>query len=137
VLGHLIHGEKTDWIARARKCLAQGDEKKFEKFDRFAQFEESKGKTMTQLLAEFRQARVANLKSLDEMNLTEADLESVGIHPSFGEVTLKQLLSTWVAHDLDHLIQISRVMAKQYYDEVGPWMRYMRVMQPLQRYEQQ
>lgn len=135
VLGHLLHGEKTDWIARARKCLAEGDEKRFEPFNRFAQFEESKGKTVSQLLSEFRQARTANLKALDELQLDEEKLGSIGIHPKFGDVTLRQLLSTWVAHDFDHIIQICRVMARQYQDEVGPWKQYMRVMQPLVEYE--
>lgn len=136
VVGHLIHGEKDDWITRARKCLAEGEEKKFDSFDRLAQFKESKGKTMSQLLDEFRKARTANLSALDELEVDDAKLKSIGIHPMFGEVTLRQLLSTWVAHDLDHIIQICRVMAKQYYDEVGPWKQYMRVMQDLVPYEE-
>lgn len=135
VIGHLLHGEKADWIARARKCLAEGEEKKFVPFDRLAQFEESRGKTLDQLLSEFRQARTANLRALDSLKLDEKKLDSIGIHPKFGEVTLRQLLSTWVAHDLDHIIQICRVMAVQYKDEVGPWKQYMRVMQPLLEYE--
>ena len=136
VVGHLIHGEKDDWITRARKCFAEGEEKKFDSFDRLAQFEESKGKTMSQLLNAFREARTANLKALDEIEVDDEKLNSIGIHPMFGEVTLRQLLSTWVAHDLDHIIQICRVMAKQYYDEVGPWKQYMRVMQDLVPYEE-
>jgi hypothetical protein len=135
VLGHLIHGEKTDWIERVRRCLAEGDDRRFRPFDRFAQFDESRGKSVADLLSEFRKVRDANLKLLDELDLGEDKLDSIGIHPKFGEVTLRQLLATWVAHDLDHITQICRVMAKQYYDEVGPWRNYMRVMQPLVDYE--
>ena len=135
VLGHLIHGEKTDWIARAKKCLAEGEEKKFESFDRFAQFEESVGKTTVDLLARFRELRGANLQFIDELEIDEEKLKSIGIHPKFGEVTLRQLLSTWAAHDLNHIVQICRVMARQYHDEVGPWKQYMRVMQDVVPYE--
>ena len=135
VLGHLIHGEKTDWMARAKKCLAEGEEKKFESFDRFAQFEESVGKTTVDLLARFRELRGANLQFIDELEIDEEKLKSIGIHPKFGEVTLRQLLSTWAAHDLNHIVQICRVMARQYHDEVGPWKQYMRVMQDVVPYE--
>ncbi len=135
VLGHLIHGEKTDWMARAKKCLARGEEKKFESFDRFAQFEESVGKTATDLLERFRELRGANLQFIDDLEIDEEKLKSIGIHPKFGEVTLRQLLSTWAAHDLNHIVQICRVMARQYHEEVGPCKQYMRVMQDVVPYE--
>jgi len=128
VMGHLIHGESTDWIARMDIILSDGPNKIFAKFDRFAQFEESKGKTLTQLLDEFRTVRQKNIAYLKSKKLTEADLNKTGVHPAFGEVTLKQLLSTWTVHDLNHIAQISRVMAKQYATEVGPWIEYLRIL---------
>jgi hypothetical protein len=128
VVGHLIHGEKTDWIARLEIILGDGD-KHFKVFDRFAQFEESKGKSMQQLLNEFEAARKKNLEILRSKNINEVTLQYRGIHPKFGEVNLKQLLSTWTAHDLTHIAQITRVMAKQYKKEVGPWIEYMRALQ--------
>ncbi len=128
VIGHLIHGEKTDWSQRMEIILSEGSNKTFASFNRFAQFEESKGKTITQLLDEFKTARQNNLMFLKSKNLTENDLNKTGIHPVFGEVTLEQLLATWVAHDLNHLSQISRVMAKQYQKEVGPWIEYLRIL---------
>lgn len=129
VVGHLIHGEKTDWIQRADLILSEKPDKTFEPFDRFAQFEESKGKTLTQLLDEFRRLRKKNIEHLQSKHLTDKNLETKGIHPVFGEVTLSQLLSTWVVHDLNHIAQISRVMAKQYKEEVGPWIKYLRILQ--------
>jgi len=128
VMGHLIHGEKTDWTQRMEIILSQGDNKTFASFDRFAQFEESKGKTLTQLLDEFKTARQYNLAILKSKNLTGSDLTKTGTHPMFGTVTLEQLLATWVAHDLNHIAQISRVMAKQYKEEVGPWIEYLRIL---------
>ena len=128
VIGHLIHGEKTDWSQRMEIILSKDSNKTFASFNRFAQFEESKGKTITQLLDEFKVARQKNLAFLKSKNLTENDLNKTGIHPVFGEVTLEQLLATWVAHDLNHVAQISRVMAKQYQKEVGPWIEYLRIL---------
>ena len=128
VVGHLIHGEKTDWISRARIILEQGGNKTFERFDRFAQFRESQGKTLSQLLDEFERLRSKNLETLLAFQLTENQLAMKGVHPSFGPVTLRQLLSTWVAHDLGHIAQITRVMAKQYKEEVGPWVEYLPVL---------
>lgn len=128
VMGHLIHGESTDWIARTNIILSDGPNKTFAKFDRFAQFEESKGKTLAQLLDDFKTLRQKNIAYLKSKNLTEADLNKTGIHPAFGEVTLKQLLSTWTVHDLNHIAQISRIMAKQYTGEVGPWIEYLRIL---------
>lgn len=124
IVGHLVHGEQTDWMERTNIILFSAD-KHFRKFDRFAQFEESKGKTITQLLAEFRKLREKNIEYLKSLALREEKLALKGIHPAFGEVTLKQLLATWVVHDLNHIAQISRVLAKQYSDETGPWIEYL------------
>lgn len=128
IVGHLIHGEKTDWIPRMNIILSDSDNKIFKPFDRFAQFENSKGKLMSQLLNEFSELRQTNLKFLKSLNLTKVQLELKGIHPELGEVTLYQLLATWVVHDLGHLAQISRVMAKQYKTEVGPWAAYLPIL---------
>lgn len=128
VVGHLIHGEKTDWIGRARTILEQGERRAFEKFDRFAQFRDSAGKTLEALLDEFATLRAANLETLQGWKLTPAKLELRGRHPDFGPVTLSQLLATWVAHDLDHISQIVRVMARQYAGAVGPWKAYLKVV---------
>ena len=128
VVGHLIHGEKTDWITRAKIILGNSQNKKFKSFDRFAQFENSKGKSLNQLLDEFGKLRADNLKKLRLMDLSEENLELEGIHPELGVAHLKQLLSTWVTHDLGHINQISRVMAKQYKSEVGPWAKYLGVL---------
>lgn len=128
VIGHLVHGEKTDWISRAKIILSEGTDKSFKPFDRFAQFEESKGKSINQLLDDFNILRKNNLTELKSLNITEQQLQLEGRHPEFGVVTLRQLLSTWVAHDLGHIAQISRVMAKQYVDEVGPWKAYLGIL---------
>jgi len=128
IIGHLIHGEKTDWITRTEIILSDGTEKTFAPFDRFAQFEASKGKTISILLEEFQALRQSNLTALKSKNITSNDLKKTGIHPAFGEVTLKNLLACWVAHDLGHLAQISRVMAKQYKEEVGPWLEYLPIL---------
>jgi hypothetical protein len=128
VVGHLIHGERTDWVPRARIILQDGESRPFEKFDRFAQFEVSRGRTLASLLDEFATLRQANLRELAAMRLTDADLDRRGTHPELGTVTLRQLLATWVAHDLDHVVQISRVLARQYSDEVGPWRAYLRII---------
>ncbi len=127
-LGHLIHGERADWMPRARIILAQGANRTFEPYDRFAQVRESAGKSLAQLLDEFATVRVQNLVTLREWNLTLEQLALVGQHPALGPVTLRQLLATWVAHDLGHLAQTSRVMAKQYREAVGPWRAYLPVM---------
>ncbi len=128
IVGHLIHGEKTDWIPRAEIILSGKPDKSFERFDRFAQFKESKGKSLTVLLDEFKRLRKKNLAYLRSKKLTDKNLEEKGNHPDFGEVTLSQLLSTWVVHDLNHIAQIARVMAKQYKEEVGPWIKYLGIL---------
>lgn len=125
VVGHLIHGETTDWITRMEIILGSQADKKFKPFDRFAQFEDSKGKTLPQLIAEFKRLRKKNIAILKRKKLKPADLKKTGIHPKFGTVTLEQLLSTWTVHDLSHIVQIARVMAKQYSQEVGPWKEYL------------
>jgi hypothetical protein len=128
VIGHLIHGEHTDWIPRAKMILEHGDARPFEKFDRFAQFEGSKGRTLASLLDEFATLRRQNLRELESLRLTDTQLDRRGRHPELGIVTLRQLLATWVAHDLDHVVQISRAIARQYSDEVGPWRAYLRII---------
>jgi len=128
VVGHLIHGERTDWMPRARMILAHGETRPFDRFDRFAQLAAPDGRSLGSLLDEFAEARRASLAELATLSLTIADLDRRGQHPDLGEVTLRQLLATWVAHDLDHLVQISRTMARQYSDEVGPWRAYLRVI---------
>jgi hypothetical protein len=127
IVGHLIHGEKTDWMPRLEIILADGD-KAFVPFDRFAQYENSKGKTLQQLLDEFTVLRMSNLEKLRSHLPLDAHLNNTGIHPTFGEVTLRQLLSTWVVHDLNHIYQITRVMSSQYKDEVGPWVQFLRIL---------
>jgi hypothetical protein len=128
VLGHLIHGENTDWTARAEIILAQGESREFVPFDRLAQFDESRGKTLDDLLTEFAHARSANIEKLVRWQLTDEQLDLTGIHPSFRDVTLRQLLATWVVHDLDHVRQIVRFMARKYNDEVGPWKQYLSIL---------
>ena len=128
VVGHLIHGEHTDWVPRARIIFEHGEQRPFDTFDREAQFSESTGKTISRLLDEFGTARQDSLRQLASLNITAADLQRRGTHPAFGAVTLGQLLATWVAHDLDHIAQIARVLAKQYSEAVGPWHAYLRVI---------
>ena len=128
IIGHLIHGEKTDWIPRASIILSGNPDKKFELFDRFAQFKESKGKSLKQLLDEFKILRKKNIDQLLSKKLTDKQLESKGVHPDFGEVALSQHLSSWVVHDLNHIAQISRVMANQYKFNVGPWRDYLKIL---------
>jgi hypothetical protein len=128
VLGHLIHGERHDWLARTRIILEQGEARPFDKFDRTAMYTESKGKTLASLLDDFAAARRENLQWIESRHLTDADLDRRGTHPSLGVVTLRNLLATWVAHDLDHVQQIARVLATQYTDEVGPWRVYLRII---------
>lgn len=128
VLGHLIHGEQTDWMPRTRLILEHGDSRPFASFDRFAQFSASAGKTLPDLLDEFARLRGANLADLKALGLQAADLDRPGRHPQLGAVTLRQLLATWVAHDLDHVMQIARVLANQYADAVGPWRAFLRIV---------
>ncbi len=128
IVGHLVHGERADWIPRAKMILAQGAERRFAVFDRHAQFRESEGKTLSQLLGEFSASRTDNLATLANWNLTDRQLSLEGEHPAFGPVTLRQLLATWVVHDLGHIAQIARVMAKQYRSEIGPWRAYLPVV---------
>lgn len=128
VVGHLVHGEKTDWTVRIRRILEHGDAMPFEPYDRFAQFEESKRKNLMQLLDEFEQLRNKNLTWLKSLELSETDLDKKGMHPSLGEVTLRNLMATWVVHDLTHIAQITRVMAKQYKEEMGPWPEFFRIL---------
>ncbi len=125
VVGHLLHGERAGWIPRARLIVAQGENRRFAPFDRLAQFRESQGKTLGELLDEFDRWRADNLATLAGWRLTEPQLALEGEHPEFGAVSLRQLLSTWVAHDLSHLAQAARVMAKQYREAVGPWRAYL------------
>jgi DinB superfamily len=128
VVGHLIHGERTDWMPRARMILQFGDTRAFEPFDRWAQAQASQGKSLPQLLDEFARLRSENLASLRALNLRPEDLHLQGRHLSLGVVTLSQLLATWAAHDLTHLHQLSRIMAHQYREAVGPWSAYLGVM---------
>jgi hypothetical protein len=128
IVGHLIHGERTDWIPRAQIILAQGPERRFTPYDRFAQFRESQGKSLANLLDEFAHLRTENIATLRGWHLTDVQLALEGEHPEFGLVTLRQLLATWVAHDLGHIAQTARVMAKQYREAVGPWRAYLPVM---------
>lgn len=129
VVGHLIQGERTDWMPRAKMILQFGESRAFEPFDRLAQMRESEGKSLPQLLDQFARLRAANLTELRAMQLTDEQLQRRGRHPALGVVTLSQLLATWAAHDLTHLHQISRVMAHQLRDAVGPWSAYLGVLQ--------
>lgn len=132
VIGHLIHGERTDWMSRTKHILA-GKTQPFDAFDRTAQFTHSHGKRLSELLGTFAALRKANVAALVGMNLTGEDLSRRGLHPELGEVTLGQLLATWVVHDLDHVAQITRTMAKVYADAVGPWRVYLSILQDRQR----
>jgi hypothetical protein len=128
VMGHLIHGEETDWIPRVKIILEHGERRTFEKFNRDAQFEASQPQTLEARLEQFAALRRENLRALAELRLSDADLDRTGRHPAFGVVTMRQLLATWVAHDLDHVMQISRVLGQQYSEHVGPWRAYLRVI---------
>ncbi len=128
VVGHLIHGERTDWIPRARIIIEEGTGRPFDPFDRIAMFRESRSKTLGALLDEFAKLREANLATLASFQLTPQKLALAGTHPALGRVTLAQLLAAWVVHDLDHLGQMARVMAKQYSPEVGPWKKYLSIL---------
>ena len=128
IVGHLIHGEKTDWIPRIDIILSDKPDKSFEPFDRFAQFEENKERSLNELLLEFKSLRHTNIEHLRSKKLSGSDEERKGVHPEFGEVTISQLIAAWTVHDLNHLAQISRVMAKQYKSDVGPWVEYLRIL---------
>lgn len=127
-LGHLVHGERADWIGRARIILEQGPDRRFAPYDRFAQVTESAGKSVADLLDEFESLRAQNVQTLRDWNLDERMLALQGEHPAFGIVTLRQLLSAWTVHDLGHIAQTTRVMAKQYRDAVGPWRAYLPIL---------
>jgi uncharacterized damage-inducible protein DinB len=127
-VGHLVHGERANWIPRARMILEHGTAMPFPPFDREAQFRDSAGKTLSELLDAFAELRTANLATLASWRLDERQLGLEGLHPEFGRVTLSQLLATWVAHDLGHVAQVARVMAKQYREAVGPWRAYLPVL---------
>jgi DinB superfamily len=129
IVGHLIHGERTDWMPRVKMVLEFGESQAFEPFDRLGQVRESRGKSLDQLLDEFARLRAENLEQLRGLNLRREDFERRGRHPALGVVSLSQLLATWTIHDLTHLHQISRVMAHQYRDAVGPWSAYLGVLQ--------
>lgn len=129
IVGHLIHAEETDWIPRAKIILEHGETRAFDPFDRFAMVEKFKGKSTAELLDTFAQSRTTSLRELEMMNLTRALLEKRGRHPELGMVTMKQLLATWVVHDLGHIRQVARVMARQYRDAVGPWKTYLPVLE--------
>jgi hypothetical protein len=129
VVGHLIHGERTDWMPRAKMILQFGEGRTFDPFDRWAQARESQGKSLGGLLDEFAHLRAEDLRELRGLNLRPEDLARRGRHPSLGVVTLSELLATWAAHDLTHLHQISRIMAHQYREAVGPWAKFLGVMQ--------
>lgn len=128
IVGHMLHGERTDWIPRAQLILAQGANRRFELFDRLAQFRESQGLSLATLLDEFESQRHANLKILHGWQLRDEQLALQREHPEFGLVTLRQMLATWVAHDLGHIAQVARVMAKQYREAVGPWRAYLPIL---------
>jgi hypothetical protein len=128
VMGHLNHGERTDWIPRAKIILAEGQSRTFEPFDRYAQLGRDQERTLEDLLQEFEDLRSESLRALGEMNLSEQDLDRKGRHPEFGAVTLRQLLAAWVVHDLGHIAQIARAMAKQYREEAGPWRAYLPIL---------
>jgi hypothetical protein len=128
VVGHLIDGEETDWIPRARIILARGHSVRFEPYDRFRHRARNVDRTLASLLDEFARLRAVNLELLRSWQLTATDLDLPGEHPSLGAVTLRQLLAAWVVHDLGHIAQAVRVMAKQYDGEVGPWVPYLPVL---------
>ena len=128
IVGHLNFGEKTDWMVRIKLILEESENKLFEPFDRFAQLQENQEKPISHLISEFKELRENNLNELKALKISKEDLGRTGIHPEFGEVNLRQLISTWAVHDLGHIAQISRVMAKQYKNEVGPWINYLGIL---------
>lgn len=128
ILGHLVHGERTNWIPRAEFILSQSSSRRLPPYDRFAHLHESRGHSLSGLLDEFGRLRAKNLATLAAWRLTDAELALDGEHPEFGTVTLRQLLATWVVHDLGHIAQTARVMAKQYRDAIGPWRAYLPIV---------
>ncbi len=128
VIGHLIHADYTDWMVRINIIMSDEVDKTFPPFDRFAHFENSKGKSLQQLLEEFKSVRLEKLKEFKKINFTKDDLNKTGIHTAFGEITLAQLIATWAVHDLNHISQITRIMAFQYKKNVGPWNEYLRIL---------
>ena len=128
VVGHLVHGEKTDWMPRLEIMMQDGPIQAFKPYDRFAQVEMSKGKSLEELLDAFELLRKENLKTLRSKNISESDLMRKAIHPSLGEITLSQMLSAWTVHDQGHIAQIARVLAKNYTDEVGPWTNFLTIL---------
>jgi uncharacterized damage-inducible protein DinB len=128
IIGHLIHGEKTDWIPRAKIILSGQENRTFVPFDRFAQLREDQNRKISDMLQEFEDLRNRNLNFIKALELTDEMLERTGNHPEFGTVNLRQLLSTWVVHDLNHIAQICRVMSKQLQYEVGPWKNYLGIL---------
>lgn len=128
VVGHLIAGERNDWLNRVKILLEHGESRPFDPVDRYAQFEDCRGKSLDQLLDEFDRLRKSNLDSLVKMGLTESDYARRGVHPALGTVTLSNLLATWVAHDLNHIAQIAKCMATQYEQAVGPWKDFLGVL---------
>lgn len=128
VVGHLLHGDQTDWIPRAHMILEQGESQPFESVNRTAMFEESRGKSLDDLLAAFEQARAQSLANLAALEITPEKLARTGLHPRLGRVTLAQLLAAWVAHDLNHCGQVVEVMARQYAEAVGPWSAYLAIL---------
>ncbi|HEX4962082.1 MAG TPA: DinB family protein [Thermoanaerobaculia bacterium] len=128
VVGHLIHGEETDWVPRARIILEHGEDRPFEPFDRFAQFSRFAGWSLDNLLDRFAELRHGNLETVRSWRLTEAQLERPGRHPELGPVSLRELLATWAVHDLNHVAQIARVLAKRYTEDVGAWRVYLSIL---------
>ena len=128
VIGHLIDGEETDWIPRARIVMSQGENRTFERYDRFRHKSRNKDRSLASLLDEFEKLRRDNIELVKSWKLTNDDLRLTAMHPALGTVTFAQLLSAWVVHDLGHIAQVSRVMAKQYKEEVGPWVQYLPVL---------
>ena len=128
IIGHLIHGEETDWIPRLEHMMGGSADEPFDPFDREAMLEEDQDRPLKEILEEFARIRRANLRRVREFRLTEADMERTGTHPDLGEVTVRQLLATWTAHDLSHIAQIARVMAKRYREDVGPWREYLPIL---------
>ena len=128
VVGHLIHGEKTDWMPRVRRILEKGRSVPFDTFDRTAQFVESRAKSLRDLLREFTELRAGNVRDLEALHLTASDMRREGMHPQLGLVTMSQLLATWVSHDLNHIRQVAEVMARQYRQAVGPWKEFLPIM---------
>ena len=128
IVGHLLHGEKTDWLTRTKIILSDTEDKTFPPFDRLAQIKDNQGRKLSDLLEEFGQRRRANLEEIKKLNITEDMLDKTGVHPAFGEVSLGSLLTTWMTHDLNHLYQITRVLAKQFKEESGPWVEYLRIL---------